>query len=86
MYGEGDTHPTATKSLILVNPATLVFKPRKVVSMDASAAAAEVQFEVHGTSTLGKPAGAATTVALTGPGTSAAQSTALTSLSTERRA
>lgn len=74
----------ATKSLILVNPASPSFKLRcKVCSLDASAAAAGVQFDVYRTNTLGSPAGTSTTPALTDPGDVAALSTALTALTVE---
>jgi hypothetical protein len=74
----------ATKSLILVNPVTPAFKLRKVVvSLDASAAAAGVQFDLYRVSTIGTPAGTSATPALTDERDAAAQSTALVALTTE---
>jgi hypothetical protein len=59
----------ATKSLILVNPAVVRVKLRAVtISLDASAAAAGVQFDLVRATTLGSPT---------------AQSTALTALTAE---
>jgi hypothetical protein len=75
---------SATKSLVLVNPATPAFKVRQLeVSMDASAAAAGVEFDLYRTSTVGSPAGSAATPAQADERDIAAQSTALTALTTE---
>jgi hypothetical protein len=74
----------ATKTLILVNPATVAVKLRKVVvSLDASAAAAGVQFDLVRATTLGSPAGTSTTPQQTDERDGAATSTALTVLTTE---
>lgn len=74
----------ATKSLILVNPATVSIKVRKVViSMDATTAAAGVQFDLYRVVTIGSATGASTTPVLTDERDGAATSTALTTLTTE---
>ena len=74
----------ATKSLALVNPATPAFKVRQIdISLDGSAAAAGVQFDVYRVVTIGSAAGTATTPGLADERDIAAQSSALTALTTE---
>lgn len=75
----------ATKSLILLAPgANVRVKLRAVtISLDASAAAAGVQFDLCRATTLGSPTGTTGTVVLTDEQDSAAQSTALTALTAE---
>lgn len=74
----------ATKSLILINPATVAIRLRKVVvSLDASAAAAGVQFDIYRVTTVGSAAGTSTTPLLANEADGAATSTALTVLTTE---
>lgn len=74
----------ATKSLILINPATVSIRLRAVtISLDANAAAAGVQFDLVRATTLGTPAGTSTTPLQTDERDGAATSTALTVLTTE---
>lgn len=74
----------ATKSLILIDPVSVSIKVRKVVvSLDASAVAAGVQFDLYRVSTIGTPAGTTATPALCDERDSAATSTALTVLTAE---
>ena len=75
---------TATKSLILVNPATVGIKLRQIdVALGAGAVSEEVQFDLYRVTELGSAAGAATTPQLADERDGAATSTALTILTTE---
>jgi hypothetical protein len=74
----------ATKSLILVNPATVSIRLRAVtISLDGSAAAAGVQFDLVRATTLGSPTGTSTTPIKCDERDGAATSTALTVLTAE---
>ena len=74
----------ATKSLILLNPVTNRFVITQIsVSMDATAAAAGVQFDLYRVNSLGSPAGTAGVENVLDPATQAATTTGLTALSTE---
>lgn len=74
----------STKSLILLNPSGPQIKLRKVaVSLDASAAAAGVQFDIYRTSTLGTPAGSTGTLVQADVSTQAATTASLINLSAE---
>lgn len=87
LYGvTSDTTLTAasTKSLILLNPVTVAFKLRQIdISLDASAAAAGVKFQVYRVSTIGTPAGTTATPWLADERDVAATTTALTNLTAE---
>jgi hypothetical protein len=74
----------ATQSLLLLNPAVVNVKVRGVsVSLDGSAGAAAVQFDLYRTSTVGSPAGTAVTPAQGYEADGAAQSSCLSVLTTE---
>lgn len=74
----------ATKSLILINPATAAIKVREIdISLDGSTAATGVQFDLYRVATLGSPAGTTATPAQADERDIAAQSTALSALSAE---
>lgn len=75
---------SATKSLALLNPAD--DKIRLVqfsVAFDNSTAATAVRVDVYRTTTVGTPAGTSTTPVKGDPGDAAAETTALTNLTTE---
>lgn len=76
---------SATKSLILLAPATNITCTLRavVIGMDASAAAAGVEFDLYRVATLGSPTGTSATPALTDERDSAAASTALIALTAE---
>jgi hypothetical protein len=76
---------SATQSLILINPATIAYKITELsVSFDSAAAATAVEVQLYRTTAVGSPAGTSTTpIKVTNPGATAAQSTALTALTTE---
>lgn len=74
----------ATKSLILINPATVSIKIRAItISLDAAAAAAGVQFDLVRATTIGTPTGTSTTPLQCDERDGAATSTALTVLTAE---
>lgn len=74
----------ATKSLILLNPATNRAVLTAIsVSLDASTAAAGVEIDLYRVNSLGSPAGTSTTPNAADPATQAATTTALTALTTE---
>lgn len=73
-----------TKSLILVNPATVSIKLRQIdISLGASAVSEEIQFDLYRVTELGSAAGTATTPQLADERDGAATSSALTALTTE---
>lgn len=76
---------SATKSLWLINPATPGLRLTEVgISFDASTASVAPRVEIYRTTTLGSPAGTTTTpVRVNAPLEIAAQSTALTALTTD---
>ncbi len=76
----------ATKSLVLLNPATDAFKVVQIdVSFDSSTAGASIQVDLYRTTTLGTPTGTTgTVVKVSGVGDiAAAGTTALTALTAE---
>ena|ERR1700761_2956564 len=76
---------SATKSLILINPAVVGFRAIELsVSFDSASAGTAVRVDVYRTTTLGSPAGTTgVLVKENAPLDTAAQSTALTALSVE---
>lgn len=76
---------STTLSLVLINPATISYKITELsVSFDGAAAAAAVEVQLYRTVTIGSAAGSGTTPIKVGnPGSTTAQSTALTVLTTE---
>lgn len=75
---------SSTKSLWLLNPVTNQASIIGIdVSMDGSAAAASVQFDLYVVTTIGSAAGTTATVNKMNPGVPAASTTGLTALSTE---
>jgi hypothetical protein len=74
-----------TQSLVLINPATIAYKITELsVSFDGAAAATAVEVQLYRTTAIGSPAGSSTTPIKVGsPSATAAQSTALTALTTE---
>lgn len=82
--GSVATTAASTKSLILLNPAgNELVLVQLAVSFDASTAAAGVGIELYRTTTLGSPAGTTGTVVKWNPASQAADTTALTALTTE---
>lgn len=74
----------ATKSIILLNPAGPKVKIVQVdISMDSSALAGGVLFDLYRVTTIGTPAGTSATPLLLDPGDAAASTTSLTQLTTE---
>ena len=74
----------ATKSLILLNPVTNRMVITEIsLSLDASAAAAGVQFDLYRVTTVGSAAGTTGTQSALDPATQSATTTSLTALSTE---
>ena len=74
----------ATKSLILLNPVTNRMVLTQIsLSLDASAAAAGVQFDLYRVTTVGSAAGTTGAQSALDPATQAATTTSLTALSTE---
>lgn len=75
---------SATKSLILLNPATVSIKLRQLdISIGASAAAEEVQFDLYRVGTLGTPEGEAATPVIADNLGGAATTTALIAKASE---
>ncbi|MEV0090453.1 hypothetical protein [Streptomyces sp. NPDC050738] len=76
---------SATKSLVLLNPAVSGIRLSEIgVSFDGSATATGVQIDLYRTATLGSPAGTTTTPAkLTDESLPTAGTTALSALTTE---
>ncbi len=75
---------SATKSLILLNPVTVSIKVRQLdISLAASAAAEEIQFDLYRVATLGTPEGEAATPALADERDGAATSSALIAKASE---
>lgn len=75
---------SATKSLILLNPATNRAVITLVsISLNGSAAGTAVQFDLYRVVTIGSAAGATGTENLLDPATQAATTTSLTTLTTE---
>lgn len=82
--GSVATTAAATKSLILLNPAgNELVLVQIAVSFDASTAAAGIGIELFRTTTLGSPAGTTGTIVKWNPASQAADTTALTALTTE---
>ena len=74
----------ATKSLLLLNPASNQFVVTEVsVSLDSSAAAAGVQIDLYRVNSLGSAAGNSASVTALTPTTQAATTTAISALGTE---
>lgn len=75
----------ATKSLILINPATVGFRITELgISFDQSSSATAVRVDLYRVVTIGSAAGGtATIVKANSPSDAAAQSTGLTALTTE---
>ena len=82
----GEVTPTeaATKSLILVNPASVAAFLRGIdISIKAKEALEPIRFDLYRVATLGSPTGAATTPILTDERDVASVSSALTTLTAE---
>lgn len=73
----------STKSLILLAPTPKCTLRKITISLDGSAAAAAVEFDLYRVVTLGSPTGTSTTPLLADPSTQAAGSSALTALTAE---
>lgn len=82
--GEITPEEAKTKSLILVNPATIAVAIRQLdVSIRAKEALDEIRFDLYRVNAIGTPAGTSTTPISADARDAAATSTALTALTTE---
>jgi hypothetical protein len=80
---QGALVANTTKSLILLNPVAKLSLTHIDISMDGSAAAAGVRFDLYRVTTLGSAAGTTATVIKTYASDSASAVTGLTALTTE---
>jgi hypothetical protein len=74
---------STTKSLLLINPVPKIILTHIDISMDGSAAAQGVRFDLYRVVTIGSAAGTTVTPVKTVPGDSAATATVLNNLTVE---